>query len=300
MAKLFPSNIRKVGIFPLSLGNQGEQFLRIALNRLRAFGVDFIMPEPQCPEFRYMAATDQERARIFNSLLDNPEVDVLFALRGGFGAARALEYINWEKLFQRNIPVIGYSDMTAFLLAAYAKGYRNCISGAMAESTFGTPGLTDEEVEQCRMALYRCVEGLPVSVPYPYKPEIIKDGCVTAPIVPANLMLLVSMIGTPWMPDLSGKILLLEGIGTPALQIDRQLTQLKQCGILEKAAGIVFGTFINGEDERYQPELFREFGQLTKGPAFYGFPFGHSTPSASIRVGAEITLSVQNGEVQIK
>ena len=149
----FPPSVKKVGIFPLCFGFQGEKFLGTALRRLNEWGVNYVMPEPQTPEVRYMAATDQERARIFNSLLADESVDFLFALRGGFGAARTLPYIEWELLKKRNIPVAGFSDMTSFIAGAFSRGYRNCISGVMAESTFGVVNVTDEKVEQASSAM---------------------------------------------------------------------------------------------------------------------------------------------------
>ncbi|MCQ2396640.1 MAG: hypothetical protein MJ106_02960, partial [Lentisphaeria bacterium] len=68
-------------------------------------------------------------------------------------------------------------------------------------------------------------------------------------------------------------------------------------GFLEWAAGLVFGTFNTSEDEHYHPEIFRGFAEGVNGPSFYGLPFGHNTPSVAIRVGAEVTLSVENGVV---
>ena len=294
--KLFPDHIRKIGLFPLSLGTQGEEYLPTALKRLSDWGVEYVCPEPQGPQLRYMAASDQERARIFNTLLANEEIDLLFAIRGGFGAARALPYIDWDLLLKRNIPVVGYSDMTAFLLAAWKKGFTNAISGVMAESSFGDPKSTAEKLEQGASALHRCVAGETIATPFPPDFTGLRTGSVTAPVVPANQMLLASLIGTPWQPDLTGVILVLEGINEDAITVDRYLTQLKGTGMLEKLAGLVFGTFTNCAQEQYLPEIFREYAALVPGPSCYGMPFGHEFPASAIHVGHQATLTVTDGK----
>ena len=91
----------------LCFGFQAKKFQDAMLQRLDAWGVPYVMPKPRLPEFRYMAAPDEERARIFNDLLADESIDFLFALRGGFGAARTLKYIDWDLLLKRNIRLTG-------------------------------------------------------------------------------------------------------------------------------------------------------------------------------------------------
>ena len=288
----FPKNIRKVGIFPLCFGFQAKKFQDAMLERLDAWGVPYVMPKPRLPEFRYMAAPDEERARIFNDLLADESIDFLFALRGGFGAARTLKYIDWDLLLKRNIPVAGFSDMTAFLLAAYGKGFRNGICGVMAEATFGVVEPTPRHLAQAIRTMRQVVEGAPLATPCHGRRHALTPGKVTAPVTGGNLMVMDALIGTPWMPDLSGTILVLEGIKQNAVEIDRMLTQFRDCGILKSLAGIVFGTFSGCPDKHYLPELFREYSAEVPGPSFSGLPFGHDFPSAAFREGQMVTLEV--------
>jgi len=298
MSKLFPESIKRVGLFPFSLGNQGEHFFSTALKRLDDWGVDYVCPEPRSPEYRYLAAPDEERARIFNTLLADESIGLLFAIRGGFGAARVLPLIDWELLLERNIPVVGFSDMSAFLLGAYGKGFKSGISGYMAESSFGDPRSTARQLAQGIKALRGAVEGKVISVPCKKRYTALKPGKVSAPVVPTNLMLLTSLMGTPWLPSLQGKILVIEGIGQDAISIDRALTQLVSAGILPELAGLVFGSFSNCDKKEYLPEIFREYSGIVDGPCFCGLQFGHEFPSTAIRVGSIAILSVaENGEV---
>ena len=291
MQNPFPESIRKVGIFPLCFGFQKQEYIDTLKQRFAELDVDYVMPEPRTPEFRYMAADDQERARIFNSLLADETVDFLFAMRGGFGAARALPYIDWDLLLKRNIPVAGYSDMSAFLASALSKGFKNGISGIMAECTFGCKA-TEQQLEQSYVSMRKCIEGKVLSVPYQGDYTTITPGQVTAPLMAGNLGVLQTLIGTPWMPDLSGYVLILEGLGRQAVDIERSLNHFRQAGILDVLSGIVFGSFSGCNDMDCLAEVFREYGSYVKGPSFYGLPFGHIFPCAAIRNGVETTISV--------
>ncbi|MBQ7176598.1 MAG: LD-carboxypeptidase [Victivallales bacterium] len=291
MLNPFPASIRKVGIFPLSFGFQKQEYIDTLKQKFAELNVNYEMPEPQTPELRYMAADDEERARIFNSLLADETVDFLFAMRGGFGAARALPYIDWDLLLKRNIPVAGYSDMSAFLAGALSKGFKNGISGIMAECTFGCKA-SEQQIEQSYASMRKCIEGKVLSVPYQGDYTTITQGQVTAPLMAGNLGVLQALIGTPWMPDLSGYVLILEDLSKPAVEIERAFNHFYQAGIFGVLSGIVFGSFSGCNDMACLSELFREYASYVKGPSFSGLPFGHIFPCAAIRLGVETTISV--------
>ena len=298
MSELFPENIRKVGLFALSFGDQGEPYFKTALNRLKEMGTAYELCLPEGGEYRYLAGSDRARAESFNRLLEDDSIDLLFAIRGGFGAVRTLPYINWELLRERNIPVVGYSDAGSFLLPAWKMGAKNAILGKMAEATFGSVKLSQSEINCCAQALKACVAGKVIS-PTSSKPlTAIQAGSVTAPVVPCCLPVLTALIGTPWMPDLTNTILVLESVNTSACLVEKELTQLEQCGVLENLAGVVFGSFTNCSQKEYLPEVFRDYAEKIPGPACCDFKFGHDEPGAVIRVGGEATLQVaSSGEV---
>ena len=293
MSKIFPESIRKIGLFPLSLGVQGPHFFETALRRIEAMGVNCKVSLPEGGEYRYLAGSDEARAESFNRLLADESIDLLFAIRGGFGAVRTLPFIDWDLLMKRNIPVVGFSDMTGFLLPAWKKGFKKAILGKMAEATFGD-NLSPEELDCCARTLYRCVAGKVVSLAEEKPLCAIKTGRVTAPIVPCNLMLLISLIGTPWMPDLSGTILVIESVGQGMIQIERNLTQLEQSGILESLAGLVFGNFTGCDFREYQADVIWDYAQKVPGPVCSDLKFGHEEPGAVFRVGGIATLEVNN------
>ncbi len=158
----FPPTIKTVGLFSLS-GVVDEARLERALARLAAWDIRPVLPRMATP-LPYLSGTDEERIRMFYEVLDNPQVDALMALRGGYGVTRILDDLDWERIRQRDIPIIGYSDVTAFLMAAWKNGCTKLFHGPMLCSTFGYPEEDKETAQAANIsanALRECLSGNP-------------------------------------------------------------------------------------------------------------------------------------------
>ena len=289
-----PPSIRTVGLFSLS-GAVDDERLQRGLARMASWGVQPVLPRPAAP-LPYLSGTDEERIRMFYEVLDNPKVDALMALRGGYGVTRILDDLDWERIRRRNIPIIGYSDVTALLMAAWKNGCRRLVHGPMLCSTFGYP---EEDAKASQAAavsaqsLRDCLAGTPFAMLPGTRPETIKPGKATGPLLPMNFTLLRSLIGTPHLPPLEGAILLVEDVDEAAYSIDRMLAQLKSARILQNLAGLLFGQFTNGEHPEYLPDIFQHYAQFVNGPVASGFPVGHGRPVASISFGATYEISLE-------
>ena len=296
----FPPTIHTIGLFSLS-GVVDAERLERGLSRLASWGIRAILPYPAAP-LPYLSGTDAERIRMFYEVLDNPQVDALMALRGGYGVTRILDDLDWKRIQKRNLPIIGYSDVTALHLAAWKNGCTQQIHGPMLCSTFGyaeEDATTAQAAEISANALRECLSGNPIPMLPGAKLEAIKPGKATAPILPMNFTLLRSLIGTPHFPSLEDTILLVEDVDEAAYSVDRMLAQLKSANILQKLAGLLFGQFTNGEHPELLPELFRYYAQFVNGPVVSGLPVGHGKPVTSIRFGAVITVMATENEVRL-
>ena len=296
----FPPTIKTIGLFSLS-GVVDEARLERALARLASWGICPVLPRMATP-MPYLSGTDEERIRMFYEVLDNPQVDALMALRGGYGVTRILDDLDWERIRQRDIPIIGYSDVTAFLMAAWKNGCTKLFHGPMLCSTFGYPEEEEETAQAANFsanALRECLSSNPFPMLPGTKLEALKPGTATGPILPMNFTLLRSLIGTPHLPSLDNTILLVEDVDEATYSVDRMLAQLKSAGILQKLAGLLFGQFTNGEHPELLPELFKHYAQFVKGPVASGFPVGHDKPVTSVRFGATMTVDVSENEVKL-
>ncbi len=296
-----PFTGKKIGFFSLS-GIADRERIEQAQKYLNKWGIIPFIPETE-KNIRYLEGTDAERLRCFNELLATPELEMLVALRGGFGVTRILDSMDWDTMRRRNLPIMGYSDVSALHLAAMNHGCRRHIHGPMLLSQLGTEPSTEDERQNLNETLNSMRECL-TGNPFPMLPNtnitIIKEGTATGQIVPCNLSMLVSLLGTPHAPALKNTILALEDIGEAAYRVDRMLAQLKSAGILKSLRGLAFGDFTDCEDENYLPEIFGEYAQCVNGPVISGLPFGHGKRTMSIKVGAFVTIEAKDGRTAVK
>lgn len=282
----FPHNYRTIGLLPASYGLEDSD-LKAGCRHLEKLGCRVILPEVELKSCRYLAAGDSVRAAALHSLLNNPDVEMIMAMRGGYGSARILPLVDWDLLKRRNLPIVGHSDLTAFHLAAWKKGMGREIFGPMLR-----PQFVNEEYlawEEANISsLVSCLEmSAQVFSPATMNSiKVLKEGRARGPLVPANLTMLLSLLGTPYLPDLSGTILVLEDIGEAAYRIDRGLNQLEQAGILPRLAGLVFGEFTDCENSHFLPEILTEAAAGINGPVVSGLQFGHIPCSCSLPLGA--------------
>ncbi|MBO5959530.1 MAG: LD-carboxypeptidase [Lentisphaeria bacterium] len=284
----FPGTVRKIGICTPSKRVEPEQIAAVAA-LLEQWGIAYTLaPDAMTAgEEDYFAADAVRRADDFNTLLQDESIDLILCSRGGYGAAYILPLIDWELLKKRNLPVIGYSDITALHLAMLARGAGRPVAARMATHL---PDIAADPYSCDSMR--RALAGIP-SEPLALTPVISSViSSVTGDFVPVNLTVLASLCGSQWLPDWSGKILALEDIDEEPRKIDRMLLQLDLAGIFDFATAVVFGDF-SGEcgtaEERKR--IFKRFAERHPGtPFFAGLPFGHALPSLSFAIGSSVTI----------
>ena len=284
----FPDTIRKIGICTPSKLVEPEQ-IAVAAALLEKWGIAYTLaPDALTPgEEDYFAADAEKRAAGFNALLRDESIDLILCSRGGYGAAYLLPLIDWDLLKKRNLPVVGYSDVTALHLAMLARSAGKPVAARMAAHL---PDIAADpfSCESMRHAL----AGTPEKTAQltPVIPSVISS--VTGNFVPANLTVLASLCGSEWLPDWSGKILAPEDIDEEPRKIDRMLLQLELAGIFDSVAAVVFAGFSGdcGTPEE-RKRIFRRFADRHPDtPFFEGLTFGHALPSLSFAVGKSVTI----------
>ncbi len=263
------------------------------------------LPRLQSTPHRFFSAPDAARLEALHALLRNPQADVLLPLRGGYGCARLLDGLDRDLVRRANKPLVGYSDITALHLAFFACGVRNGLSGPMPGVEFArdlpdTPGARDGLAFTVRSFAEAWTPRASVSLPPGTRLEVLRAGRAQAPVIPVNLTVLLTLAGTRHMPDLTGTILVVEDVNEPAHAVDRDLNHLRQLGVLERLAGLIFGRFSKAEDAQWLPEIFAEYAGFVDGPVVGGFPYGHELPLVTVPVGRTATLeAAPDGTVSV-
>jgi muramoyltetrapeptide carboxypeptidase len=287
----FPEHIRHLAIISPAGPIPGEKVER-AVESITSLGLKVtVQPHVYGPsDIKYLAAGIQQRVEDLHACWKDTSIDLVLAARGGYGTAQLLPYLDWELLKSRKLPLLGYSDITALHLAMYAKNAGIPVTSPMAGQLPNAmnDGFTGKWL---RLALQKKSKPESLTVDRKSSIRFIKKQQTCALMIAANLTVLNSMIGTPYMPDLHGHILLLEDLKEPLYKLDRLLTQLRLAGILEQCAGVFFGDFRYCGNKKDRDELFRSFAEFIPGPVASGLQFGHRMPMFCLRYGTQIKVS---------
>lgn len=133
---------------------------------------------------------------------------------------------------------------------------------------------------------------------------VVNPGTAEGRLVGTNLCVLQSLAGTPYYPDLTDTILLLEDVDEKSYRIERMLLQLRQQPSFARMRGVVFGQFtdirLNHPDDKDTNRVIDEFAAAVKIPVIRNFPFGHVRARKTVPLGARVTLDAGSCILKIK
>jgi muramoyltetrapeptide carboxypeptidase len=274
----------------------------------RALDYEPVMGSHAGNRYGYLAGSDDQRLGDLNAALQDPSIDAVWCLRGGYGATRILDRVDFEALARRPKPLIGYSDITALLNAGVRLAKVVTFHGPVARASM--PAFSRwhfERVLACAEPagrLGRIPDRPDVLIPQENRIVPLRPGIAEGPLVGGNLSLLQCLIGTPWFPRLEGAILFLEDVGEDLYRVDRMLAHLRAIGALAGLAGIVVGRFT--ELKRHTGDGALGFDEVVSSyllplaiPVAYGFPVGHIPDQWTLPLGVRARLDAGAGEVEI-
>lgn len=278
-------------------GQVDEQSLGLGTAYLESLGHAVVLPPQALHGWRYFAGTDEERLAGLHALIDDPAIDLVIAARGGYGLTRLLPRIDWNRVAASGKAYVGFSDFTAFNLAAYACANLVTFHGPMLAVDFGRPerdGFAQEHFwTAVRQASHRIDD---IGCPHGYDARRI-DGTLWG----GNLSLLAHLVGTPYFPAIDGGILYVEEIAEEPYAVERLFLQLWHAGILQRQRALVLGDFADctpSNPARYpycMEEVVETLRQLLPYPVLTGLPFGHVPRKVTLPFGAPGTLTLREG-----
>jgi muramoyltetrapeptide carboxypeptidase len=246
----------------------------------------------------YVAGSPEERAADLVSLFDDPEVDVVHCMQGGYGSAQAIPFLDFDVIGESPKPFLGFSDITALHVAIRQR------TGLATFYAPGVAGVGDKDASAfTRERLLDVLrEGGAGDVPKdpddPYVRAIV-GGKVSAPLAGGCLWLLLQTMGTPWEIDLDGTIFFFEDTDAPPWYVDGMLTQLGHAGKLDRVAGVVVGEMHDCDWRETRPEwprtksiedVLEQRLEPLGVPVLYKLPLGHGKHLATLPLGVSATL----------
>lgn len=306
--RLMPGQL--IGIAaPASPPNEPE-FIRFGIETVELMGFRVKPAAHLFDRSGYLAGDDATRAADLNALFADESVDAIFCVRGGYGSSRLLPLLDYDAIRSNPKVLLGYSDITALLLSIYHKTGLVTFHGPIAGQTFSPYTLAE-----FKKVLLAPQPPVLIAAPPPFERgegRVEKENRITR-LVPGkvqgrllggNLSLVSHLIGTPYMPDLSGAILFLEDVSEAIYSVDRMLTQLWLSGDLQKVAGIAFGKFSELRSSewlqnRLLEDVLAERARALHIPAVMGLMIGHVGDQTTVPLGCLAELDASTGTLAL-
>jgi len=252
----------------------------------------------------YLAGTDEERVEDLHQMFKNKNVKAIFCLRGGYGAFRLLDKINYNLIKKYPKIFIGFSEITSLQMAFLRKANLITFAGPMVVPNFSknVSKYTEENFWQLITSSKKVGR---LKFPESNTLPNINTGISTGRLVGGNLAVFVSLIGTEFLPDLKDKILFLEDVGEYPYKIDRMMNQLRLNKVFKKIKGIILGRFVDcfehdpNKKTLTLSEVMNDYLSGIKVPSIYTFPHGHIKDFITLPVGIRTKLNATKGFVEI-
>jgi len=271
----------------------------------------------------FLAGSDRERAGDLMKMFQDRKVNAILCVRGGYGTARLLPLLDYEKIRANPKIFIGYSDITSLHCAFLVKANLISFHGPMLNSDFIKDDLPEFTLRSFLQTLMepKAAGGIrkgshverggkrSQSRAKSSDISILRSGKASGPLIGGNLSILCATLATPYQPSFKNKILFLEDLDEVPFRFDRMLTHLLNAGLLQQVAGIAIGTNKDCFDPKAKgckeyrqtmEDVFKERLAPLKIPVVVGLPFGHVPMNATLPVGVRATLDGMNGDLIIE
>lgn len=260
-------------------------------------GYKVIVSENSRNSLRYMAGSDEERINALHNFFADSEIKAIVCTRGGYGAIRIMNFLDYELIKDNPKIFIGYSDYSALLAMIYKKTGLITFHGPMANGDFGCDNV-NTAVEKSFFDIITSDKDEFIINSKPFYKTYYK-GIARGILWGGNLTTLASLAGQDFIPD-ENIILFLEDINEPAYKIDRALTQLLNIKKFKnRIAGIILGSFTSADNKSWVEDIFKETAQNLKVPVVNNFDISHEETKITVPFGVKCMLDADLGMVKI-
>lgn len=238
-----------------------------------------------------------------HAMFRDPEVNAIWAIRGGSGCISLLRHLDYRLIRTHPKILLGYSDITALHLAIHRHAGLVTFHGPVASSTpsdYSTEHLLavlTEPRDSYTIPMATENDRRALDEPW-YATRTVHDGVAEGPLIGGNLSLVSALAGTPYAADFTGGLLFLEEVNEEPYRIDRWMTQLDLAVGFDKAAGVMVGICENCGPQGDGPSLTLDETldvhlQPLRVPAVTGYSFGHIRNQFTLPVGVRARLDTE-------
>lgn len=241
----------------------------------------------------YFSGTDAERIANLQWAIDHPDVKAIICNRGGYGALRVLQQVQWANFLREPRWLAGFSDITNFHLQGLKLGVETIHSTMPLNFAENTP--------QSLSSLLSILEHGHSEIHWQSQTTGI-SGSATGRVIGGNLSIIYSLLGTPLCPSFQDAILFIEDVGEQMYHLDRMFQAMKLAGVFDEIAGLVIGGMTDMKDTATPTNftvegLVREMLQFRSIPVAFEAPIGHQNDNQAVIVGriGHLTVADKQG-----
>lgn len=271
-------------------GHCASEIIDKGVETLRSWGHVVSLSEHAKGKYGRFAGTAEERAKDIIDALEDSNVDILYASRGGYGCMQILDKIPVKLIAKSGKPIFGYSDITA-LHALWQKAGVPSVHAHMMKHLGEKPEHTTS------LAVKELLESLQSSDNMGRKEPVLTNSALTKamnksfeyPLIGGNLAVLSGLHGTEYDFDYKDKILFIEDIQESPYKVDRMMNQLRLGGVFNQIKGLVVGQFTGCDEDPEMPkplyETMKEMVEPYGIQMYFGAPIGHVVDNIPIVEG---------------
>ena len=282
---------------PSGVLNNFDNKITKAINIFKSWGLNVVLGNHIYDKNGHFAGTDKNREKDFQKALDNKNIKAIWCARGGYGAVRIIDKLNFDNYLKNPKWIIGFSDITVI---HNKLNFLNSESiHAMMITGFEDIGQNKDSLSKLKNVLFG--DSLSYSIA---SNKNNKTGKSEGIIVGGNLTLIQSTIGSKTELKMKDKILFIEEIGEYAYHIDRMLYSLKRAGYFENCKGLIVGQISDVKKNttdfgRSINELILDVLDEYNFPILFDFPAGHEKTNFPIILGRKVILDVSKSESEV-
>lgn len=281
------------------------QEIQPAIQQIESWGFKIRIGDTVGKKDFTFGGTDDERAKDFQQMLDDPDIKAILCARGGYGAVRIIDRLDFSRFAQKPKWVIGFSDITVIHCHLNRNFGIASIHSKMCNS-FPDDWATAEPIQvETILSIRQALSG--EQMKYAVAPDSNnRTGIAEGLLIGGNLKTIETLSATKSDINTSGKILFVEDTGEYLYSIDRMFWNLKRTGKLDKLAALIIGGFkIKPDDpgEEFGRTLYdivlekvKEYGY----PVCFGFPVGHQKDNYALKCGIKHRMEVNLTSVSIR
>ncbi len=287
-----------IGFIIASSYNRQQERMQVLENIIHSLGYKVKYGKTVYLKDGYLAGDDEARVQDIHDFFLDDEVKAIVCFKGGFGASRIMDKIDYQLIKEHPKLFVGLSDVTALLNNFYKYASLPTIHGEVG-ILLGSSKCDQVSKDDFKKLLYDNTKG---RILYGENAKTLVPGIVEGEIVGGNLCLISDLHGTPYEVDFEDKIVLIEEVEEPPYNIDRMFAQLRLSKNITKAKGFVFGYFTDcqGEEgEQTYQSLIKEYFQNLNVPVMYDFPTGHEFPLLNVPIGLKVSMNTQTKTITI-